>query len=46
MSAAIAAFTQAYANRLANHGKSIGAAAGSYRVTDEGAAADIGNVSV
>lgn len=46
MSAAIAAFNQAYGNRLANHGKSIGVAAGSYRVTDEGAAADVVKVSV
>ncbi|MDT5284089.1 MAG: hypothetical protein QOJ20_5284 [Mycobacterium sp.] len=46
VSAAIAAFTQEYASRLANHGQSTGAAANSYAIVDDDDAANISAVSL
>jgi hypothetical protein len=46
VSVAIAAFSQAYAGRLTDHGRSAGTAAGSYATIDDDEAADIGGVSV
>jgi hypothetical protein len=44
--ASIAAFSQAYAGRLAGHGQWAGVAADAYTSTDDGGAADIAAVSV
>jgi hypothetical protein len=44
--AAIAAFGQVYAARLADHGQSAEAAAVSYTAVDDDGASDIGSVSV
>ena len=44
--AAIAAFGQVYAGRLADHGQSAEAAAVSYSAVDDDGASDIGSVSV
>jgi hypothetical protein len=46
VSAAIAAFSQAYAGRLADRGQSAVAAADHYTAVDDDGAADIGSVSV
>jgi hypothetical protein len=46
VSTAIAAFSQAYAARMADRGQSAGIAAASYTAVDDDGAADIGNVSV
>lgn len=46
VSAAVAAFSQAYAARMADRGQSTEAAAASYTAVDDDGAADIGSVSV